>query len=162
MMRADGFPGDVFRCDVASDRLFSGLTVKAQRDLAHIQTPADFPENTLLFREGDPSEGILLVASGAVRLSICSHKGQQLILRIAGPGEILGLSATVSGKTHEATAETTTRSQLFFIKRTDFLRYLKEHTDACLHVVEFLSNDVHQAYHRVRALGLARMRQTHS
>jgi CRP/FNR family transcriptional regulator, cyclic AMP receptor protein len=160
-MRADGFPGDAFRCDVASDRLFTGLAVEAQRDLAHIQSSMQFPEGHLLFREGEPSEGILMVASGTVRLSICSHKGQQLVLRIAGPGEILGLSATVSGKSHEATAETTAATELFFIKRKDFLRYLKEHTDACMHVVEFLSNDVHQAYHRVRALGLARMRQTH-
>jgi CRP/FNR family cyclic AMP-dependent transcriptional regulator len=160
-MRADGFAGDLFRCDVASDRLFAGLSVEAQRDLAYIQTSMQVPEAHVLFSEGEPSEGILLVGSGAVKLSICSHKGQQLVLRIAGPGEILALSATVSGKSHEATAETTAPSQVFFIKRKDFLRYLKEHTDACMHVVEFLSNDVHQAYHRVRALGLARMRQTH-
>ncbi len=160
-MRADSFSSEAIRCDIASDRLFTGLPVEAQWALAHIQTSMEFPEGHVLFREGEPSDGILLVASGAVKLSICSHKGQQLVLRVAGPGEILGLSATVSGKTHEATAETTSASQLFFIKRKDFLRYLKEHTDACMHVVEFLSNDVHQAYNRVRALGLARMRQSH-
>lgn len=160
-MRADSFPQDVFRCDVASDRLFAGLPVDAQRDLAQIQASMQVGEGHILFREGEPSEGILLVASGEVRLSICAHKKQQLVLRLAGPGEILGLSATVSGKSHEATAETTAPTQLLFIKRKDLLRYLKEHTDVCMHVVEFLSNDVHQAYHRVRALGLARMRQTH-
>ena len=160
-MQANGFASDLFRCDVASDRLFTGLPVEAQRDLAHIQTSLQFPEGHLLFREGEPAEGIVVLASGGVKLSICSHKGQQLVLRVAGPGDILGLSATVSGKSHEATAETTAASQVFFVKRKDLLRYLKEHTDACMHVVEFLSNDVHQAYHRVRALGLARMRQSH-
>jgi len=84
------------------------------------------------------------------------------VLRMARPGDILGLSATMSGKNHEVSGEAVVPSQLVFIKRKDFLRYLKEHTEACLQVVEFLSNDVHAAYDRVRALGMARVRPTHN
>ncbi len=160
MIRGDHFPVDYFSCDVASQRLFAGLSSEAMRDLANIQSVADYPGGALLFEEGEPSQGIYLLCSGGVKLSICSSKGQSLVLRMARPGDIIGLSATVSGKPHEVKAETTSASQLFFIRRKEFLRYLKEHTDACLQVVQFLSNDVHAAYDRVRALGMLRLRQT--
>ena len=40
----------------------------------------------------------LCLCKGRVKLSICSTDGKTLILKIAEPGEVLGLSATVSGK----------------------------------------------------------------
>lgn len=140
--------------------MFAGLSGEALRDLASIQSVGEYPKGTVLFEEGEPSAGIFLVCSGGVRLSICSNKGQTLVLRVARPGDVLGLSATVSGKAHEVSAQTTGPVQLFFIKRKDFLRYLKEHTEACMQVVHFLSNDVHAAYERVRVLGTARLRQS--
>ena len=61
-----------------------------------------------------------------------STDGKTLILKIAEPGEVLGLSATVSGKPYELTAETMDPCQVNFVGREDFLRFLKEHmTLAC-------------------------------
>ena len=59
-----------------------------------------------------------------MKLSICSTDGKTLILKIAEPGEVLGLSATVSGKPYELTAETIDPCQVNFVKREDFLRFL--------------------------------------
>ena len=145
-----------------SDGPFSGLPTHALHQLAGIQSPHDFPSGAVLFQEGEFADGIFLLCKGAVKLSVGSSHGDSLLLRAAGPGEILGLSATLTGQGHEVTAETTKPSQLVFIRRKDFLRYLREHTDVCLQVVQSLSNDVQAAYDRVRMLGLARMRHTHN
>jgi len=115
-----------------------------------------------LFREGEPANGIYLLCNGGVKLSIGSTHGDTLLLRSAGPGEILGLSATLTGQGHEVTAETTCSSQLAFIPAKDFLRYLREHGEVCIRVVQCLSNDVHAAYNRVRVLGMARLRHNHN
>lgn len=160
MSRGSNVPGGVFSCDVTSDRLFSGLSSGALHDLERIQSVTEYPKGAKLFEEGEPAEGIFLLLSGSVKLSICSSRGQRLVLRVGRTGDILGLSATVSGKNHEVTAETTTPSRVVSIRRKDFLRYLREHTEACMQVVHFLSNDVHAAYDRVRALGTARLRST--
>jgi CRP/FNR family transcriptional regulator len=82
-----------------------------------------------------------------------------MILRIAGPGEILGLSAALAGGHHEITAELLENSQVAMIKRKDLLQFLHEHGEACLQVVNLLSQDLHVAYDRVRSLGLARTRR---
>jgi CRP/FNR family transcriptional regulator, cyclic AMP receptor protein len=56
------------------------------------------------------------------------------------PGEVLGLNASVAGIPHEATAETGQPCQLNFVKRTDFLKFLAEHGDACMHAAIHLGN----------------------
>lgn len=157
MGRNHDTPVAVLGAGQASDRIFS-----AARQIAGTYGAHDYPSGAILFQEGEPADGIFLVCRGAVKLSVGSSHGDTLLLRSAGPGEILGLSATLTGQGHEVTAETTTPARLVFIKRKDFLRYLREHTDVCMRVVESLSNDVHAAYERVRMLGLARIRHTHN
>jgi hypothetical protein len=40
------------------------------------------------------------------------------------------------------------------------LRFLREHAEVCLQVVNLLSEDLHVAYNRVRAVGLGRTRRS--
>jgi len=49
-------------------------------------------------------------------------------------------------------------AQIAMVKRKDFLCFLREHRDACLHVVTLLSQDLHVAYDRVRSVSLGRNR----
>jgi CRP/FNR family transcriptional regulator len=98
---------------------------------------------------------VYLICAGRVKLTTTSRDGKTLILRIANAGELLGLHATVSGKAYELTAETLQACQLDFIKRDDFLKFLQEHGDACLHAAQHLSHNVQNAYEMIRSLGLS-------
>ena len=46
-----------------------------------------------------------MLCKGRVKLSTTSAEGKTLILKIAQPGEVLGMHATVSGTAYEITAE---------------------------------------------------------
>ena len=52
------------------------------------------------------------------------------------------------------TAETVDACQVNFVKREDFQRLLREHSDACLHVAEQLSDKYNTACREIRAIGL--------
>jgi len=158
MNHGDDIPVSFFTFDIAPQRLFTHLSAEAARDFSAIQSVQELPKGALLFAEGQTPAAVIMLHSGGARLSVCSSRGEKLTLRMARVGEVLGLSANVSGKPHEVTAETTVPSQVIFIKRKDFVRFLKEHSDACMQVVQMLSNDVHAAYDRVRAIGMARAR----
>ena len=56
--------------------------------------------------EGQTPRGIVVLCSGKVKLSTTSRDGKVLILKMADPGEALGLSAVISGTPYELTAET--------------------------------------------------------
>jgi CRP/FNR family transcriptional regulator, cyclic AMP receptor protein len=101
--------------------------------------------------EGQVCRGIYILCKGRVKLSASSSQGQTLIFKIAQPGEVLGLNATVSGVRHETTAETGQPCQLNFVKRDDFLKFLTEHGDACMHAAIHLSRECQQAYQHLRS-----------
>jgi CRP-like cAMP-binding protein len=81
-----------------------------------------------------------------------------LTLRVATSGEVLGLSACLAGGPYEVTAEALDNVQIAAVRRKDLLRFLHEHSEVCLQVVNLLSKDLHVAYDRVRAVGLGRAR----
>src|ERR1035441_4983084 len=76
----------------------------------------------------------------------------RLTLRVAGPGEILGLGAALSNTPYEITAELLDTSQIVFIRRKELMKFLREHPDVCMQVVRMLSQDLHGAYERVRTI----------
>jgi CRP/FNR family transcriptional regulator len=114
-----------------------------------------YPKGAVLFVEGQAPRGIFVLCKGRVKLSICATDGKTLIMNIAEPGEVLGLSATVCGEPYELTAETVGPTQVNFVKRDDFLRFLKEHSDACFKVAEQLSEKYNTTCHELRSLGLS-------
>ncbi len=67
----------------------------------------------------------------------------------------MGLSATVSGKPYEVTAVTIDPCQVNFVKREDFLRFLKNDVQVCFKVAEQLSEKYHNVCNEVRSLGLS-------
>jgi CRP/FNR family transcriptional regulator len=124
-----------------------------------IKTVSSYPKGAILFAEGRPSRGIFVLCEGRAKLSICSEQGKRMMLRVAGPGEVLGLGATLSGTAYELSCELIDESQVVFIKRKDLLRFLRDHRQVCMTVVNILSQDLHAAYERVRSIGLTRTRK---
>jgi CRP/FNR family cyclic AMP-dependent transcriptional regulator len=147
------------QCAFRSDRPFCNMTPDAIRGFDSIKEQAVFGKGALLFGEGRPSRGVYVLCEGRAKLSICSESGKRLMLRVAGPGEVLGLGATLSGAAYEVTAELLDAAQVTFVKRKDLLKFLGENPATCMEVVRRLSEDLHAAYERVRSIGLGRARR---
>lgn len=149
-----------FDCVLRPDRLFCDLPADALEAFDAVKSLIQYPRGTVLFREGSSARGIFVLCNGRAKLSVCSEGGKYLTLRVAGPGEVLGLSASLSGGPYEVTAETLDNAQVAMVKRKDLLRFLRDHREACLQVVNLLSQDLHTAYDRVRSIGLGRTRRS--
>ena len=142
-------------CNLRSERFFCDLPRTALTAFEKIKYSSAVPPGAVLFVEGQAPRGMYVLCRGRVKLSTTSREGKTMILRIAEPGEVLGLHATVSGKPYELTAETLQASQLNFVKREDFLKFLQEHGDACLRAAQHLSQNCQSAYEMIRSLGLS-------
>jgi len=142
-------------CKLRADKIFCNLPQPTVQALEAIKYTTAYPKGAVLFVEGQAPRGVFILCRGRVKLSICSSDGKTLILKIAEAGEVLGLSASVSGKPYELTAETLGPCQVNFVKREDFLRFLREHNDVCLRVAEQLSEKYNTACHEIRSLGLS-------
>ncbi len=142
-------------CPLRQDRIFCDLPQLALQALDAISSSATYPKGAILFVEGQEPRGVFILCNGRVKLMAGSADGKSLILRIADPGEIVGLPGTISGKPYELTAEALEPLQANFIPREAFLHFLREHGDAAVKVAQILSEIYHATCREVRYLGLS-------
>src|SRR5215468_7272291 len=142
-------------CPHREERLFCNLPPTATQGLAAITSASSYPKGATLFVEEQVPRGVFILCSGRVKLSTTSADGKSLIVRIADPGEVLGLPATVTGKPYELTAEVIEPAQANFIARQDFLTFLREHGEAALRVAQQLGETYHSAIAEMRTIGLS-------
>jgi CRP/FNR family transcriptional regulator, cyclic AMP receptor protein len=142
-------------CKLRADRIFCNLPASALQTFESIKSATAYPPGAVLFVEGQLPRGIFVLCKGSAKLSINSPGGKTMIVKLAEPGEVLGLSATMSGKPYEVTAQTIDPCQVNFIKRDDFLKFLKDDVEVCFKVAEQLGEKYHNACKEVRLLGLS-------
>lgn len=142
-------------CKQRADGFFCQLSQAATTDFNSVRSPALYPAGAILFLQNQAARGVFVLCGGEVKLSISSSEGKTLILRIAKPGEILGLMATMSGSPYEVTAETLHPCQVSFVRRDDFLRFITKHPEAYQGVVRQLSNNYSGTCKQLRTVGLS-------
>jgi CRP/FNR family cyclic AMP-dependent transcriptional regulator len=146
---------DCADCSVHVDRTFCNMAPETMKELDAIKFTAIYPKGSLLFVEGERPRGVFIVCSGRAKLTTSSSAGKTLIVKIADAGEVLGASATILGKPYEVSAETIEPSQVNFIKRDDFIRFLQSHVDVCMRTAQQLSEKYQSAQREIRSLGLS-------
>jgi CRP/FNR family cyclic AMP-dependent transcriptional regulator len=142
-------------CRVRAERTFCNMSQGVVQALDTVKFTGLYPKGSLLFVEGEDPRGVFILCSGRAKLTTSSTEGKTLIVKIAEPGEVLGASATILGRPYEVSAETIEPSQLNFIKRDDFLKFLNSHSEACMHTAQQLSEKYHSAQREIRSLGLS-------
>ena len=143
-------------CKLRKDKWFCGFssdTLKSFSGSSHLST---YPGGALLFVEGQTPRGAYVLCSGRVKLSTTSRDGKVLILRMADAGELLGLSAVISGEPYLVTAETAGPCHVNFIERENFLKLMEKNGEIGLRSAQMLSRDFQSMYRDVHDLVLAR------
>jgi CRP/FNR family transcriptional regulator, cyclic AMP receptor protein len=143
-------------CKVRQPNWFCSLSpevVKAFNNLSHQST---YPGGALLFVEGQNPRGAFVLCSGKVKLSTTSRDGKVLILKIAEAGDVLGLSAVISGTPYELSAETAGPCQVNFVDRESLINLLRKNGELGLRSAEVLSREFQAAYRDIHDLALAR------
>ena len=101
--------------------------------------------NTALFHEGEVPAGVFILHSGEVDLV---H--ERAATRTAHAGEILGLSAVISGRTHLSTAVARTLAEVAFIESEEFRSLVDDSPAIWFSVLRQLSQDVNASYDVIR------------
>jgi CRP/FNR family transcriptional regulator len=134
---------------------FNKLSPTALKDLESMEHPSMYPPGIVLFSEKETPDGVYIVQSGEVKLSMNSSDGKRLILRIAKAGEIVGLVPAVSGGLAEMTAETVHPAKIAIIERREFLNFLGRHPEVYQILAVELSRHLNRVCEQLRTVGLS-------
>src|SRR6476659_10600823 len=114
-------------CRLKREECFCNLSATVLKAFSAISHQTTLPPDATLFVEGQTPRGVYLLCSGKVKLSTTSRDGKVLILKMAEPGEALGLSAIISGTPYELTAESAGPCQVNSIDREVLMKLLDKH-----------------------------------
>lgn len=146
---------DFFSIDEGEDawsdahaNFLSSLSEAETCDLMKYSRRLDLKSRGHLFRAGDLSNDVYIVAHGCIRLFQISSAGKETILWFSFPGEIFGMAELSRGNGRQIHAVANEATQVYSITRRDFTNFLGTHPEAAMKAIGILSA-------RVRALGYA-------
>lgn len=148
-------PDRCAQCTERTERLFCNLPAEAIERFDDIAMQIAYPSRSIVFEEGQRAAGIFVVCSGQIKLSATSRDGRTMILKIAVPGDLLGLTATLNDLPYEVTAETLEPCQIRSVRRRDFLDFLGEYGDVSRHAAQAIAREYHEVFLDARRLALS-------
>ena len=132
---------------------FSNDLLKSFSNVSHLTT---FPGGAILFVEGQKARGAFVLCSGRVKLSTTTREGKTLIMRVAEPGEILGLSAVISGEAYALTSETIGPCLVNYVERESLMRLLEQSGELGMRSAQAVSREHQSTYRDIHELVLSR------
>ncbi|NKC34234.1 cyclic nucleotide-binding domain-containing protein [Falsiroseomonas selenitidurans] len=118
--------------------LFQGLSSGDLDALAGAACYRQVPEGAVLFRRGDPGDGLWLILDGQIRIRLRSAEGAEVVLNHLGPGDTVGEIAALDGGARSAEAVALTPLRALFLERGPALAVLGGRPAALLRLLEAL------------------------
>ena len=107
---------------------------------------------TVLFAEGDVAQRVYILRSGSAAVSVSSTEGRVVILRMAHPGEVLGLNAVLANSVYDTTVKTLESCCVHSIARAELIAFIESNPVGAHTLVTLLSRELTQLTERTRSL----------
>jgi CRP/FNR family transcriptional regulator, cyclic AMP receptor protein len=118
--------------------LFAGLGEEAIGSIAGLCTRRQLDAGEVLFQKGDKGDALYGVRRGRIRIETGTASGGRLTLNMLGPGDLFGEIALFDGQPRTADAISAEPSELFMVRRSDFLAYLEREPRITVRLLELL------------------------
>lgn len=136
-------------CKTRGQSIFCDLNEDFVEELNKIKVTNIYKPHQMVFYERNIPMGLYCVSKGKVKLYKTDIEGHQQILRLAGPGDVLGYRALLAGELYSASAQTIEEAELCFMEKRFFFKILESSPRIAFHVMELLSKNLRDAEEQV-------------
>lgn len=123
-------------------RIFSDLGPKELAELDGLVRKIKYGRGEIIFQEGAPAFGFYCIFEGRVKLVKRTLGGKKQILKLVGPGEIIGETTLFDKGVHVAYAKTIDKALVGFVERGDFFGFLSKNISVVFRLFEKLSEEL--------------------
>ena len=123
---------------LAANPFFAGLGPTAIETIAMLCVTRSLAAGENLFHKGDPGNALYAVRRGQVQIATGTDDGRRLTLNLLGSGDVFGEIALLDGRPRTADALATEPTELFMVRRRDFLHLLETQPRVAVRMIEFL------------------------
>jgi CRP-like cAMP-binding protein len=126
------------------------LLVERAADMGILLSPASYHAGALIFSQGDRAEKLYIICEGWVKLVYVMPDGRAFLLRLLGPGDLLGKSA-LTGRVYRASAQALGSTRLIALKPQELSRLLAGFDDLALNLIAALTEEAYELHARMLA-----------
>ncbi len=119
--------------------LFAGLSRAELTSLAALVRTHRYTAGENIFHEGDEGTALYIIEKGEVKIVRRSPEGKEVVLSLFRATDLFGELALFDGKPRSADAVAKGPSQLLILERNDFRRFVADHPQIALNLLEALS-----------------------
>ena len=104
-----------------------------------------FRASTTLFAQGDESRHVLVVTSGRCKVVWCSDDGQEALLGVRGPGDILGDMSALDGQPRSASVVALEPVEAAVLTTGEFESFLLDHPRVAIRLLRQIVGRLREA-----------------
>jgi CRP-like cAMP-binding protein len=129
-------------CRARSSGLLCGLGGRALERLERERGAHRYRRGQVIFSAGAPIEALYVVRSGRVKVYRTWHDGEEQVLRLLGPGEILGYRPLFAGEPSRAGAEAVVDSEICVVPRATVHELVRGDPELALQLLAKLAREL--------------------
>ncbi len=136
--------------------LFAPLAAATRTRLAAGAVAQHLPRGALLWQRGEAPDRLALLLNGRLDVVRTTAAGERMILRVLGPGAVVGLS-TIAGQPHTADLVAGEPTELVLLDGARLRQVLAAEPDAALRIIAHLGELLGQLSDEVEELRFAKL-----
>ncbi|MGE3610256.1 MAG: Crp/Fnr family transcriptional regulator [Bacteriovoracaceae bacterium] len=146
-------------CECRDKGIFCDLEKAALSEVSESKVMNSYKKGQTIFFQGNPSFGLYCINKGKVKVSKIGADGRESIVRIAGPGDVIGHRSLFSDENYAATATVLEDAAICFMDKKYILKALEAEPTIALNLIERLSKEMGKAEARSAALSHKNVRE---
>ena len=87
---------------------------------------ANYPKGRVIFSQGQPSDAVMYLQKGGIKISVLSRTGKEAVVAMLGPGDFFGEGALTGQSIRIGTATATTLTTILIIEKSAMLGLLRD------------------------------------
>lgn len=131
------------------NKLFCKLSKIELEGISSLKLYNFYKKGQVIFYEGNTPQGLYCIYTGKVKVNKLGEGGKEQIVRFAGPSDLLGYRALLSGEFYNASATCLEDTALCFIPRNGFMEILQRNPDMLMQTIQILTQDLKHAERKI-------------
>jgi CRP-like cAMP-binding protein len=150
---------DCSQCENHDKSIFCKLEEESLSDISQHKIMNAFKRGQVLFHEGNPAFGVYCISQGKVKLTKTSENGKETMLRIAGPGDLIGFQHIVQNGINDVTATALEETKICFLDRVFLQKLVKEENSCAMELLTHVARDMTTLQDRVNGFQSKNVRE---
>ena len=143
-MKVSAYP-HISDCEVCPSRGngdLCNLEKSAAMEFKKIRRTIVYQPGQFVFYEGHAALGLYILCTGRVKLTRSTVRGQQRVVGIMDPGQLIEKHIFKEGALHQLTCEALDPSQVCVVDRAKYLDFLEQNSELAVRVIKLLSHEM--------------------